>query len=210
MAPIGHKGCYGHSIESCRLVAWSCLFTAVTCCVLYSRPVFSQQVPVWAVFTQENSDLLSDSVVALALGADGSLWAGTFGGGLARLGKDGHWQTYSKASTQGGLPGDRVKALALGADGSLWAGTDSGGLARLDKDGHWQTYSQASTKGGLPLPGIHLSAKPKNHNADRAFCDRGAYADLTNFHAGAMISAGFGSSGGRRSAAEGGSPNSDR
>jgi hypothetical protein len=40
--------------------------------------------------------------------------------------------------------------------------------------------------------------------------DRGAYADLTNFHAGAMISAGFISSGGRRSAAEGGSPNSDR
>ena len=64
-------------------------------------PVFSQQVPVWAVFTQENSDLPSDSVVALALGADGSLWAGTFGGGLARLGKDGHWQTYSQASTQG-------------------------------------------------------------------------------------------------------------
>ena len=40
--------------------------------------------------------------------------------------------------------------------------------------------------------------------------DRGAYADLTNFHGGSMISAGFESSGGRRSAAEGGSPNSDR
>ena len=40
--------------------------------------------------------------------------------------------------------------------------------------------------------------------------DRGAYADLTNFHAGSMISPGFVSSGGRRSAAEGGSPNSDR
>jgi hypothetical protein len=40
--------------------------------------------------------------------------------------------------------------------------------------------------------------------------DRGAYADLTNFHAGSMISPGFLSSGGRRSAAEGGSPNSNR
>ena len=37
----------------------------------------------------------------------------------------------------------------------------------------------------------------------------GAYADLTNFHAGSMISAGFVSSGDRRSAAEGGSPNSE-
>jgi len=40
--------------------------------------------------------------------------------------------------------------------------------------------------------------------------DRGGYADLTNFHAGSMISPGFESSGGRRSAAEGGSPNNDR
>ena len=72
------------------------------------------------------------------------------GGGLARLDKDGHWQTYSKASTQGGLPDDDVPALALGADDALWVGTWSGGLARLDKDGHWQTYSNASTQGGLP------------------------------------------------------------
>ena len=72
------------------------------------------------------------------------------GGGLARLDKDGGWQTYSKASTKGGLPDDRVWALAPGADGALWVGTDGGGLARLDKDGEWQTYSKDSTKGGLP------------------------------------------------------------
>jgi hypothetical protein len=86
----------------------------------------------------------------LALGADGALWAGTDGGGLARLDKDGHWQSYSTANTKGGLPDDRVWALALGADGALWAGTYGGGLARLDKDGHWQSYSTANTKGGLP------------------------------------------------------------
>jgi hypothetical protein len=40
--------------------------------------------------------------------------------------------------------------------------------------------------------------------------DRGAYADLTDFHAGSMISPGFLSPGSRRSAAEGGSPNNDR
>ena len=50
---------------------------------------------------------------ALALGADGTLWVGTLSGGLARLDKDGHWQTYSKASTQGGLPDDR--RLGVGA-----------------------------------------------------------------------------------------------
>ena len=64
---------------------------------------------------------------ALAFGADGSLWVGT-DGGLARLDKDGHWQTYSEANTDGGLPNDHVTALALGADGALWVGTPSGGL----------------------------------------------------------------------------------
>jgi hypothetical protein len=87
--------------------------------------------------------------MTLALGPDGSLWAGTFAGGLARLDKDGHWQTYSKANTNGGLPVDQVWTLVLGPDSSLWVGT-SGGLARLDKDGHWQTYSKANTNGGLP------------------------------------------------------------
>ena len=33
------------------------------------------------------------------------------------------WQTYTKASTQSGLPHDFVRALAGGADGALWVGT---------------------------------------------------------------------------------------
>jgi ligand-binding sensor domain-containing protein len=58
---------------------------------------------------------------------------------LARLDKDGRWQTYNKDNTHGGLPDNRVIALTLGPDGSLWAGTYGGGLARLDKDGRWLT-----------------------------------------------------------------------
>jgi hypothetical protein len=73
--------------------------------------------------------------------------ASTLGACLAD--KDGPWQTYTKASTQGGLPNDFVLALLPGADGALWVGT-FGGLARLDKDGRWQTYTKASTQGGLP------------------------------------------------------------
>jgi ligand-binding sensor domain-containing protein len=157
MAIRGRGGSYLPSIMCRSLVGWSCLFAGVVCCVLYSRPVFSEPVPIWAVFTQENSDIPSDSVRALSLGADGSVWLGT-GAGLARLDKDGHWQTYSQASTEGGLPSDVVRALAFSADGSLWAGTD-GGLGRLDKDGHWQTYTQASTRGGLPNDSVTALAR---------------------------------------------------
>ena len=64
---------------------------------------------------------------------------------MARLDKDGNWQTYSKASTNGGLPNDHINALALSVDGAVWVGTPPAGLARLDKDGRWQTYTKADT-----------------------------------------------------------------
>src|SRR5438477_7333340 len=86
------------------------IFAAAILWAAYTRPASSEPVPIWAVFTTENSDLPSNAILALAFGADGALWAGTEGGGLARLDKDGHWQTYSKASTNGGLPDDRVYA----------------------------------------------------------------------------------------------------
>jgi ligand-binding sensor domain-containing protein len=123
------------------------LVLAMAVCVgSYSHSAFSAPVPIWATFNSENSDLPNDTVQALALDPDGSLWVGTLGG-LARF-KDGRWQTYSKANTNGGLPDDPVLTLVLGPDGSLWAGT-AGGLARF-KDGRWQTYSKANTNGGLP------------------------------------------------------------
>src|SRR5205823_2743213 len=124
------------------------IFAASILCAAYPQPASSEPVPIWAVFTAENSDLPSNAVVALAFGADGALWAGTGGGGLARLDKDGQWRAYSKTSTNGGLPYDRVWALAFDADGALWAGTLGGGLARLDKDGQWRAYSKASTNSG--------------------------------------------------------------
>jgi Ankyrin repeats (many copies)/Two component regulator propeller len=60
---------------------------------------------------------------------DGALWIGTYGLGLARLDKNGRWQTSSTASTKGGLPNNTIAALVSGADGALWIGT--GGLPRL-------------------------------------------------------------------------------
>jgi ligand-binding sensor domain-containing protein len=136
------------------LVAWVTLVSWAIACAAYPLPAFSEPIPHWFVFTQESSDLPSDFVFALAPGADGALWIGTNGGGLARLDKDGRWQSYSKANTNGGLPNDTVRALAPGADGALWIGTVGGGLARLDKDGRWQSYSTANTKGGLPDDGV--------------------------------------------------------
>ena len=59
----------------------------------------------------------------------GVVWAGTWGGGLARF--DGKtWKNYTVAD---GLPGNHVFMLHHDADGVMWIGTNNG-LARLEGD----------------------------------------------------------------------------
>lgn len=66
-------------------------------------------------------------IVSLLVDEDGSVWCGTWGGGLAHF--DGEtWRNYTMAD---GLPGDHVFMLSRGPDGKLWIGT-SRGLARRD------------------------------------------------------------------------------
>lgn len=68
-------------------------------------------------------------IVALAVDADGVVWSGTWGGGLARF--DGKtWRNYTVAD---GLPGNHVFMLHTDHEGVLWIGTNNG-LARRDGD----------------------------------------------------------------------------
>ncbi len=69
-------------------------------------------------------------IVSLAVGRDGVVWAGTWGGGLARF--DG--QRWTNYTTRDGLPGNHVFMLYIDRDGTLWIGT-SAGLARFRADG---------------------------------------------------------------------------
>jgi len=69
-------------------------------------------------------------IVSLSVGADGDVWAGTWGAGLSRF--DGeHWHIYTVAD---GLPSNHVYALHTDAEGRLWIGTGKG-LAVLTEDG---------------------------------------------------------------------------
>jgi ligand-binding sensor domain-containing protein len=64
-------------------------------------------------------------IVSLLVADDGSVWCGTWGGGLAHF--DGErWRNYTMAD---GLPGDHVFMLSRGKGGTMWVGT-SRGLAR--------------------------------------------------------------------------------
>jgi ligand-binding sensor domain-containing protein len=79
-------------------------------------------------------------IVALEV-RDGVVWAGTWGGGLARF--DGrNWQNFTTAD---GLPGNHVFALHTGPDGLLWIGTNNG-VAVMQPDGK---YRILNTNDGL-------------------------------------------------------------
>ena len=79
-------------------------------------------------------------VVALAVDAQGVVWAGTWGGGLSRF--DGkRWTQYTVAE---GLPGNHVFMLHIDSVGQLWIGTNNG-LAKL-KNGRFETLT---TQDGL-------------------------------------------------------------
>lgn len=63
------------------------------------------------------------SVMALAEGADGDVWVGTYGDNLIRL-RDGH--LVARHGPMPDLPGSHVRTLATGADGTVWMGTRRG------------------------------------------------------------------------------------
>ena len=79
-------------------------------------------------------------IVALAVDAQGVVWAGTWGGGLSRY--DGKtWKAYTVAD---GLPGNHVFMLHIDPKGVMWIGTNNG-LARMEGE----TFKVMTTSDGL-------------------------------------------------------------
>jgi ligand-binding sensor domain-containing protein len=75
-------------------------------------------------------------IVSLAVDAQGTVWAGTWGGGLSRF--DGKtWTQYTVAE---GLPGNHVFMLHVDPKGVLWIGTNNG-LARAKAGGGFEVMT---------------------------------------------------------------------
>jgi ligand-binding sensor domain-containing protein len=71
---------------------------------------------------------------------DGSVWAGTWGGGLSHFDGD-TWTVYTTAD---GLPGNHVFMLHQDLEGVVWVGTNNG-LGRITEDG----FKRYTTTDGL-------------------------------------------------------------
>jgi ligand-binding sensor domain-containing protein len=92
-------------------------------------------------------------VFAVHAAKDGSIWAGTWGGGAARF--DG--ERWTRLATRDGLAGNIVYSIAQEADGTLWFGTDAG-LSSYDG----KKLTNLGAKDGLAGPNIFaIAAAPK-------------------------------------------------
>lgn len=81
-------------------------------------------------------------IISLEVGDDGTVWCGTWGGGLARF--DG--QQFRNYTTSEGLPGNHIFMLYKDPGGTLWVGT-SKGLSRFDQGS--ETFQTISSRDGL-------------------------------------------------------------
>ncbi len=81
------------------------------------------------VFNSSNSTMPNSEVRCLELGADGSIWIGTFGG-LVHY-QDGVFKAYD--STNSILPDDNIRVIRKDARDNIWVGTQAGGLVRFNE-----------------------------------------------------------------------------
>ncbi|MCU1235059.1 MAG: putative two-component system sensor kinase [Candidatus Solibacter sp.] len=87
------------------------------------------------------SGLAHGSVYAVHRARDGSVWAGTLGGGVSHL-RNGRITTYTTAD---GIASNTISAIGETPDGAMWFATPDGinGFAQ----GHWRLYT---SQDGLP------------------------------------------------------------
>lgn len=89
-------------------------------------------------------------IVALEVDRNGIVWAGTWGGGLARF--DGkNWKNYTVSD---GLPANHVFTLREDENGALWVGT-SAGIAKMEGE----EFKLFSRRDGLFADSVFSMAK---------------------------------------------------
>jgi ligand-binding sensor domain-containing protein len=111
----------------------------------------------WTVFSEANSGLPGDYVIAVTAAPGGGVWVGT-DKGLALFDRNHTWTVYTEANS--GVPADVITALAVAPNGHLWVGAFDGqhfpyhgGVAEFDGS-RWNTY----TTDNSPLPHNQVEA----------------------------------------------------
>ncbi|MCP5103303.1 MAG: helix-turn-helix domain-containing protein, partial [bacterium] len=95
-------------------------------------------------FNKANTQhIKNNSITALFTAHDGTLWVGTFGGGVTLY--DYKSNTFSSYSSQNGLANDFIWAITQDRENNIWLGTVGGGLIRFNE----KRFKSFTTKNGL-------------------------------------------------------------
>ncbi len=90
----------------------------------------------WTVH-DTSGGLADNSVWAVKVAVNGTVWVGTYGGINARDGES--WASYTGP---GYIPNNRIRCIAEDANGVMWFGTYGGGATSFDGN-LWETYTTA-------------------------------------------------------------------
>ena len=83
-------------------------------------------------FTKQSLGVPSDIIVGNYAASDGSLWFGTYEGGLLRY-KDGVWKNFRSSDPGSALMTNNIWAITEDRWGNIWVGVLGGGVVRIDK-----------------------------------------------------------------------------
>lgn len=83
-------------------------------------------------FSKQRLGTPSDIMVSSYAAKDGSLWFGTYEGGLLRY-KDGHWHNYRTTDAGSALVTNNIWGITEDRWGNIWVGVLGGGAVRIDR-----------------------------------------------------------------------------
>ena len=81
--------------------------------------------------TKESLGLRSDIIVSAFTAQDGSVWFGTYEGGLIKY-HNGHWHNYLASDPGSALTTNNIWSVTQDKWGHMWIGILGGGVARID------------------------------------------------------------------------------
>ena len=92
-------------------------------------------------YSKENGQLTVDLVTSIAEGEPGTLWIGTYGGGLTKLNQvTGDVEQIKNTTDPSSLSDNKVMSLHVDRAGALWIGTRDSGLNLLLEDGSFRHF----------------------------------------------------------------------
>jgi len=91
------------------------------------------------IFDSSNTrEITNDSIITLMVAKDGTLWVGTYGGGVVMFRND----RFTNYNTKNGLMNDFIWSIMEDRQGNIWIGTNGSGLIRLS-DNRFKAYTRS-------------------------------------------------------------------